>query len=316
VIVASTHNHQGPDTIGYWGPAMLYVLPYRTGIDVRYVRALESRIALAVERAVKSAQPAQLRFAKAELPPHLVKNLRKPEELDLTIEILSADGPSGQPIASLVDYACHPEMLGPRAHLLSADFPGALTGRLEQLGMGQPIFANGALGGMITGDIDEDADDRERSAFIERAGESVAQVVRAARDSARSVDVESILVASKTIELPVDNDIFELIGELGLIERRQKKPGGGIEVEVWRMDLGPARIVTVPGEPTPRVGGAIKRALGGEHPILIGLGNDEIGYILDPIEYADDRYDYERSVSLGPKTAPLLEQAIAALRPS
>ncbi|CAN0584141.1 unnamed protein product, partial [Laminaria digitata] len=37
-VVASTHNHQSPDTMGYWGPSILHALPVQTGMDVAYQR--------------------------------------------------------------------------------------------------------------------------------------------------------------------------------------------------------------------------------------------------------------------------------------
>ena len=43
----------------------------------------------------------------------------------------------------------------------------------------------------------------------------------------------------------------------------------------------------------------------------VALASDELGYILDPSQYDDPEFGYERSVSIGRDTAPALEAALA-----
>ncbi len=40
VLVSSTHNHEGPDTLGLWGPS-----PLQPGVDRAYMTRLEAGIA-------------------------------------------------------------------------------------------------------------------------------------------------------------------------------------------------------------------------------------------------------------------------------
>src|SRR5947208_8419133 len=46
VLVCSTHNHEGPDTMGLWGPT-----PFVRGTDPAYLRRLEDQIVSAVQAA-------------------------------------------------------------------------------------------------------------------------------------------------------------------------------------------------------------------------------------------------------------------------
>jgi hypothetical protein len=115
------------------------------------------------------------------------------------------------------------------------------------------------------------------------------------------------------VELPLDNALFEYVVRVGLVERREPGKRGGLVTEVGRIELGPASIALVPGEPSPMVGMRIKEQLRAEHPLLIALASDELGYILDPSEYDDPNFEYERSVSVGRETAPTLEAALAGL---
>ena len=43
VLVSSTHNHEGPDTLGLWGPGW-----FSSGVNPAYLEWLENQIALAV----------------------------------------------------------------------------------------------------------------------------------------------------------------------------------------------------------------------------------------------------------------------------
>lgn len=317
VAVASTHNHQSPDTMGYWGPAMLYALPYRSGIDLSYQRVLERRLAAAVFLAAQSAAPARLRFARGAVPPGLVRNLRNPGIYDPRVEVVEATKEqSGEPIGCFVNFACHPETLGDRSHAMSADFPGVVRKIIEEKRGGTAVFANGSLGGMITAEIDPELDDPGRVKAIDRIGRTVAGVALDALERAEPLAVKEVRYRRRAVELASDNALFEYIERVGLVERRARGKGGGILSEVGRLDLGPGSWVFVPGEPTPAVGGRIKARLsdlGVAHPAVIGLGNDELGYILDPAEYVDPRFSYEVSVSMARDTAPAIEAAIAAL---
>ena len=60
VLVSSTHDHHGPDTMGLWGP-----IPSPAAIDPDYLRRVESAIVAAIRDAEKSLRPvtAQHRHA-------------------------------------------------------------------------------------------------------------------------------------------------------------------------------------------------------------------------------------------------------------
>src|SRR5215472_192963 len=58
VIVGSAHDHEGPDTMGLWGPT-----PGDSGMNTQYMDWLDDRIAGTALKAVQSMKPA-----KMELP--------------------------------------------------------------------------------------------------------------------------------------------------------------------------------------------------------------------------------------------------------
>ena len=318
VVVAATHNHQGPDTLGYWGPAILHAVPARTGVDVAYQRGLERRLAQAVARAARAARPARLCVAEAELPAGLVRNLRDPGDVPRTMLVLGARALSGAPVATLVNLACHPETLGDRAHLLSADFPGPLRAHVEAAGGGVGLVVSGALGGMLTPDVPGSAELQERLTFVQEMGATLgARAVHALARAPALSGPTPVAYASAEVELSVDNPLYGSLERTGLVEARPRGPAGGIMTEVGRLSVGPLAFGVMPGEPTPRVGRQVQEILrrsGARWTGVVGLGNDELGYLLDPAQFDDPEFGYEVSVSPGRGAAPALTAALSEIQ--
>ena len=74
---------------------------------------------------------------------------------------------------------------------------------------------------------------------------------------------------------------------------------------------GEVLIVTLPGEAFPEVGKKVYKKMNAKYKVLIGLGNDEVGYIVPKEDWNPKAY--EESVSLGPKTEEVLLGAIEKL---
>ena len=103
-----------------------------------------------------------------------------------------------------------------------------------------------------------------------------------------------------------------------LVDNRNEH--GELVTEVNLLQIDSCWLATVPGELLPKLGLQIKAELkqaGAEMAVVIGLANDEIGYILpqDDYIYPDNPFEpgehYEETMSVGPEAAARL---IAALR--
>ncbi|MFO0723313.1 MAG: hypothetical protein U1E65_06000 [Myxococcota bacterium] len=319
LAVASTHNHASPDTVGFWGPAVLYAIPHKSGIDPAYLRVLERRLAQVVARAAKNARPARLRFGQTPLPAEIAMNIRPPFQVEQTLFAIEAqERNSGAPIATFVNFACHPETLGPRSHRLSAGFPGVLRARLDDEIGGVTVFANGSLGGMVVPNIEEDLDADQRRAADVRMGTAAAEATKQALRDAEEIEVQRVRYRRSVLEVPTTNALFRWLELQGIVEPRPRGPRGeGLISEVGRIDLGPASFALVPGEATPFVGGeaeALLRRRGARFPRVIGLANDELGYLLDPAKQFDDpEFNYEVSMSVGREAVPSLLEALGRL---
>ncbi len=311
-LLASTHTHSGPDTVGMWGRWAL-ITPTQSGLDKGYMARVERDIAQGVFRAIASARPAKLFVNSVEVPQGISENAHKPGHKDDIMTVLQARDLNGVPIATVVNYACHAEFLGGESRKLSADFPAYLYRALEQREGGVALFYNGPIGGIIVPAMprhtEYQIDIRRKGAM--RAGRVLAGLASRSLQQAQPLDLKEIRIERKLLSLPLGNDMFRMLGEKGIIKREIRDDK--LYSEVWRVDLGALNIVSVPGEIFPSLGFAIKEMMPSKHKMILGLANDEIGYIMNAEEWQMDMYAYERTVSVGEQTGPLLLQAVREL---
>jgi len=179
ILIACTHTHMGPDTLGVSGldglstADILRVLGSGrapSGINREWFLRTRQTLAAIIEKAARDKRPATIRVAQTRFRFGL-RDEREPLIIDDDLLILAVDDLDRQPIATAVQWACHPEAtllladprnrdrdlieLTPRAEeawgrTISAGFPGYLCRELRERRGGVPLYFNGALGGMIT----------------------------------------------------------------------------------------------------------------------------------------------------------------------
>lgn len=300
LVLCATHTHSGPDTIGLWGPDAR-----TSGVAPAVVEAILDGAVAAGRQALETLRPALLTFTRTALPQRTLINVRDPHTQDRHIAVLHAgDAGSGRGIATLVNLAGHPETLQSATRAITSDYVHRLRVDLEQALGGVAVFANGALGAMVTVAAAD-----ESFAEADRIGAALAGAVTGAlRVSDEVVEKGHLAVASREVELPVTCPELLAAMAAGLLPLRIADERLRTRVTAW--SLGPATLLMVPGELQPAVGQRWKRMMGRRHRFLIGLASDEIGYVLDREDYDRELYDYERTRSLGPDTATLLETTV------
>ncbi len=153
LIVAATHTHSGP----------LIQDEYPSGTPPWETAALE-KITGAVAEARKNLTDAQigtgygiafighnrLRVNPEGAVSWFERNLTQvpTTPVDGTVSVLRVDSTDGQPLAILVNYACHPVVFGSDNLQYSADFPAAMARTVEGAFAGKPLcfFLQGAPG--------------------------------------------------------------------------------------------------------------------------------------------------------------------------
>ena len=146
ILIGSTHTHSAPDC---------YAFPDGQGGhtgDLKYMDFVCDKAAEAINDAVDSLQPASMKIATGEAKGKIAYNYYAPDLYDRRMSVIQAVNPEGKTIATLVNYAVHPEVLGNGVGILSPDLVGPLCDKLEARAGGMALFMNGAQGGMITAD--------------------------------------------------------------------------------------------------------------------------------------------------------------------
>ncbi len=312
VWICTTHTHDAPDTIGFWGP-MIAEVPLRSGLDHDYMDFAIDRTAEAIRLAVSDQRPAKLRAARLVAPRvGWTRNVRDEAQKDDAVEILHAQDRQGATIALVYHYACHPEFMGHHNRWISAGWPGVANATLEGRLGGTAFLLQNALGGMVTGAVSRDDgafDPQVGQPFAQRLGRWVGEAILDALPGAKAVRATSIKTAHRSFDAQVTNRLFRLCGHLNIFPRWMLgAQGDTVRTEIDVARFGSVTMATVPGEALPEVGFAFKARLGAAHPWVVNLGNDELGYLLSPEAWRDPRYEYERSMSIGASIVPELQR--------
>lgn len=355
-IISSTHNHEAPDLMGLWGPKKL-----KSGVNTNYLEYVKNQIVSSIEEAAGNLQPARMKFATDLTGlSSLVSDTRSPIIMDDGLRVMQVlEMENDISIGTLIAWSCHPETLWDKNLMITSDFPhyvreGVENGVYSNDNLIKPgiggvtIYINGAIGGLMA--VEKNCsihDPWSGQTYIapdfDKAKSQGMQVAFAAISALEtSSDIHSsgsIGITSRTIDLPVKNCNYRLGARFGVIDRGYSKRRH-MRTEIAYVTIGPASFLTYPGEVYPElINGGIESPFGqdyetepielpvarelmsGDYKFIIGLGNDEIGYIIPksewdaehPYIYGEEESPYGESNSLGPDTAPILHEEIRQL---
>jgi hypothetical protein len=310
ILIGSTHTHSAPDC---------YAFPDGQGGhtgDLKYIDSVCERAAEAVNEAIDRLRPARIKVATGEAHGKIAFNYYAPDLYDRRMSVIQAVEPAGKTIATLVNYAIHPEVLGNGRGVLSPDLIGPLCERIESQAGGTALFMNGAQGGMITADNrDLDKPRDPLRGYWEGVGswDECIRIGRLMADEAQRLLKEApeqtdptLFCDALRVRFPVDSDAMWAV----VLHSPLKYPHSddrSVTARINLVNLGDAQILTVPGEALPNIGFYLKRKMNGRHNLLFGLTNDAFGYILTKVDFRSfPRYDYVSRTSLGEMTGEIL----------
>jgi hypothetical protein len=301
ILIGATHNHSGPDCYGFPDETG------RTSCDLDYLNRVCAALASAINEAVDELQPATVKIATDKAHGKIAYNYYAERLYDPRCHVVQMLDADGRPFATLVNYACHPEVIGPDQGILCPDFVGPLYDRIAAQGGGTGIFMNGALGGMVTADC-RGPDGRDIQTWDEciRIGHLLADEALRIVAGAEVQEQPELSCYSRTITLPVENEMLRTVVEMSPLGFALDDDGT-IRTRLNLVNLGNAQMLTIPGEALPNIGYYLKRNMHGEHNFLFGLTNDAFGYILAKVDWNSfDRYDYITRTCLGEMTGEIL----------
>jgi hypothetical protein len=283
VVVSGTHVHEAFDTIGIWGVDL-----GTPGRDPAYIDYVQHQAADAIRAAHTALEPAHVQYASFMLRDQpggtrrYVRDVRDPYILDdqmRLMRLIAADDDAT--IATVINFAAHPEYSGDENLQLTSDYPHWLRTGIERGVVGPDgtevpgvggvaVFINGALGSQIgPGGLTLEAwdgtpVDRYQLLAAETLGTQLAYYALAALGpDGGSVTDETADLGFRTVRFTVrvENRRYH-IGFLNGIFARELfnfdpdlpiRPGNipDLITEVSVIDVGRAQMLTAPGELDP-----------------------------------------------------------------
>lgn len=311
ILIGATHTHSAPDAYGF---------PDQTGksyADLAYLDWCVKQIADAVNEALKNVSPASLKIAVGEAQGKIAYNYYADKLYDPRCGVIQAIAESGKNkgkvIATLVNYAVHPEVIGSSQGILSPDLCGPLYDRIESKVGGVAIFMNSAQGGMVTADNrlenGKEANNWEECIRIGNLlGDEALRIV----EKAELQKEPALSCASRVIEFPVESEMMRYIMKNSPIKMTSVRESS-VMTRLNYLQVGSASVLTIPGEALPNIGFYVKRNMKNDHAFLFGLTNDAFGYMLTKVDFNSfKRYDYVSRTSLGEMTGEIYINEVLA----
>lgn len=246
-----------------------------------YQKEMEAKIAEAIVEASENLQPARIgagvgrveeghnrrKIVDGKAVMFWTNRDREPTSpLDYALGVIRVDDASGTPIAHLVNFTCHPVILGPENLDISADYPGYMMAKAEAELGGQVMFLQGAAG-----DINPFWDKTPPSAGAfdqaERMGHAVAdEAIRVSR-SITTGEPDAAILFHK-----------EVVGLAGRFDEEREDPDkfkAEINTAILGTDLA---LATFPGEFFVEHGLNLKAGSPVEHTFFVGYCNGRLRY--------------------------------------
>jgi len=277
VLVAATHMHSGPDTMGPWGPSI-----EQSGYNERYGEFLLDAAAEVAGEAVRSARPCRAMFSFAEKNLG-VSNFREPDEMNLSLWQLRFEVADGGNVGSLISYPAQPELAPRDDDRISAGYPGEACRVLDGEQGGTSLFLLGACGGMEPEGCEKGYG--EAHAY----GRKIADELLAMAPGATPPAGASLSVKSAEVRLPVENPGFQLMMEAGVIRTSQRPPDAITMIS--RVGIGELTILALPGESFPGIVAGI-----GEKgkTLFVDQVNDSLGYFIPPEQFRPEPVEWAK----------------------
>ena len=311
LIVAATHTHSGPEVPPMAEEARATV----------WWHTLSERLAGAYSAATESLQPAIMTFGKSPVN-GVGANRHDPKTPGpRTVQVLRFTRPDGRPLGVVIQYPCHPTVLGSANLRVSADYPGALLRDPRVQRLGWAMYVNGAAGDVSTRFTRRAQDFGE----VSRMGEILAEAALQAVGAAVSTNVRGLAAGRTALTASLRKPPARETSALRVAAARERlakvERQGGSHAEVRRaaVDLQGAQIeaelenrighleqsiaitawalghtvslVAIPGELFSALGDRITSHSPFRHTLALGYAGGYAGYFPDEPAYEQHVYE-------------------------
>lgn len=312
VLVTSSHSHGATDLAGFSQPIGEGPPPTLLADHLRKL----TDVAVA---AAGSLQDVRLFFGEAVLEGVAMRDEDCSPVLDERVAILQARDADGGVLLTLANFALHPTIAGEKNRATTADFVWGYRDRMRQATGAPAMYLQGFVAAVHA--RNSYLDGPEMWDEIKTTGGALADAVLERQDALVPAEAFDIRHRSALYAIPATESFMVDIYEALDMPKRFIDVIDGVptvrETEVsWHL-LGPAEFAVLPGEPSPEYAVMLKDRMAGPWRFAVGLGNDAIGYIVEPQSVENDTTGrlagYEVKMGLGPLAGPATWAAMAGL---
>jgi len=283
VFLTSSHTHSGPTFV-----------PDFPSAANPWIQELRRKVTAAIVEAHGALQPARLgvgwgrvdlghnrRRVRADGTVEMLWENRRgipTSPVDKSVAVVAFDTPAGEPIATLVNLAIHPVVLGPENLEYSADYPGAMMAVVERGVGGQAMFLQGAAGDINPfwdkTSLADGAYEQMRS-----MGETIGAEVVRVRKELLFTDVDSIALGVERVQISPRWDIDDPAIRAGVRRDYVERFGREGEAEVKTLLIGSdLALASFPGEFFVEHGLRLKDESVVINTLFVGYSNGHLGY--------------------------------------
>lgn len=278
VLIAATHNHEGPDSIGVYGENFM-----KDGKYPKYLRFVDRMIARSITEAAQTLAPAKFRIGVTDpvkspsIAGMQVRNGgRPPKFFDEEMRVMQfVSKQTNKTLGTLINWNTHPESMEDKNREITSDFIHAARETVEKKFGGTAVYISGPIGAVeIVGDSNTKNTDRikfDGQEFLLKPN-STRPVFTFARTEAIGRDIgkaaiealaksewskSHVLEVKKAdLQVPMDNQGYALLLKLGVLDTMMNPDASGqpqAKTTIYAINLGDAQIVTTPGELFPEI---------------------------------------------------------------
>ncbi len=272
--------------------------------------------------------------------------------VDDRVTVTRFDGADGRPIATHVNYGCHPTTLGPNNLLYSADYPGVVCRLVDEAVGGVTVFSTGPQGDVNPGGYSPEGSmvgvvvpwrtfesaERYGRVIADCAIDVRARVVPEPSDRAwgdsRVVDLRrkplpdpaaaqrvavlaretatTVAGAGLTPDATYHAQLAAAYAEMLAAQAAEDAPDAPVRIRASALAIGPLLHLGVSGELFVALGQRIRSALGEDTTCIAALCDGTVGYIPTAEAFAEGAYEPNASL-LMPGEGERLVEAIVEL---
>lgn len=303
IALATSHTHSGPATVR---------LRHCGKMNRTYLQHLKHQIVESAGAATKApAKPVIVKTGSSDNPLNINRRQGESGPVDTQVQVVQflSDDARNEPVATLLNYACHPVVMGHESRGISADYPGYACAAIESKTGAPCLFLNGACG-----DVNPRNAHRAEVIHAQKMGKALGDSAIKAMKAAGPTAQANIQWRQRSIALPVNvpKSIAEIERRIDMLQERFGLPRDlfktrvqrdikalkngtypkNITIELSLLTLTPeCCILFVPGELFTSIGFRAKKLAAPGQLVISGFSNGSVGYLSDRQAYADGGYE-------------------------